>query len=246
MPANPAIITYDKERKDKFYEKWDQFLSEYECRGLEMIFNPNIISSYLGNVYITDKDKPRIFRDTLSCTDTAVVFNRITHFVDKWEDLFGCDANNLEIEEISFGDEGSINVRFIQKKINGIPVNILYDRSLYISLDCYGFLSGIRNDLIPDVYLEIPPYFNKEKILENITSQAVYGEWSQLYILNENDNFRFKDGYSVLTKYEGNAILIYVVKAVEYLQNVDYREEPWIPFTIYCHPLTGEIMYVGW
>ncbi|MFC1724004.1 hypothetical protein ACFL4T_00145 [candidate division KSB1 bacterium] len=233
---NPYIISYNWERDEKIQEKWDSFLTEYNNLNTlwDLDFNP--ASSYLEKASF-QRPYPIVFSEGLNLNDENDCIERALQFYTEWEDLFGCSAQNLEFYNSNISNDwDEFSVRFIQTGINGKHWDFVSRHILYLCFSGEGRIKSIQSGLIPDIKIEKPVQFDKDKIMSNIigytyTYHDFTGEKEHTY--SRDDTYNFKHEYEIYDKTDGLQIFIYALKGVDAGL-----------VTFYCHPETGAIVFI--
>ena len=236
VTINPVKISYNTNVEEKVQEKWNRFLADYNNlkppRTLE--FNP--ASSYLERVSF-QRPYPVVFSEGLNLNNEDDCIEKALQFYSLWEELFGCKSENLEYynSNINSGwDEFS--VRFIQTAIKGKHWDFVQRHMVYFAFTGDGRIRSIQSDLIPDINIDKPVDYNKEKMMNNIIGYTYeYWDWtgSKTHTYTRDDTYNFKHEYHIYDKTDGLIMYIYALKGI----NAGL-------ITFYCHPESGEIIHI--
>ncbi|MFC1724006.1 hypothetical protein ACFL4T_00155 [candidate division KSB1 bacterium] len=247
--SNPVITAFDPRIDNNIKERWAEFLTLYNAEPDTEKTRFIKSTSYLTYAKFNN-NLPVVITDPAVLLNQTELIDEILEFYEKWQDLFGCSVENLELYNIfRYSDTGSFYMRFIQKRLNKIDCVFVLIQSIEFYISSSGQLTRIISSLIPDVEIDIPDNAFLSRMINNTighTFEINAPLWSSFpypekHTFSINDSFELKDGFELFVDYEENYFLTYYLKGIVF----SWVERGFtIKCTIYYHPETGEIIHI--
>ncbi|MFC1724008.1 hypothetical protein ACFL4T_00165 [candidate division KSB1 bacterium] len=223
-------------------ERFTDFLSAYNIPdNYKGNFRFDPVTFYFESSHFNDY-KPVIFNEEFNPENKEILEDRLIDFLFEWSDLFGSVNANFRVYSSEYYEEDKqFRINFRQYGIGGREVPFIDQPGIIFSIKETGELSGFWNTIFLNDYPEFPKECNMDKIMKSIIGHSINNMHSyNTFKINTGNLHKIRDGFEIHIERKETFYNMYFLKGIEVK---DTGNSIW-GFVIYCHPETGEIIYV--